>query len=134
MTNKPFDVDKYLKKQKEKILEVMKLNGNKLYMELGGKLIDDYHASRVLPGMKPDTKMQLFHTLKNDAEIVMCICSENIQNERIRSDYNTLYTEDCLRLIEKYREEGFLVSGVALTLFDNQPKAVEFAKKLEEMG
>ena len=128
MTKKAFDVEKYIKHQKEEIKKVIRSNGNKLYFEFGGKLLDDYHATRVLPGFTPDTKMKLFQDLKDEIELVICICSENIQNERIRSDYDTLYTDDCLRLIETYRKEGFLVSGIALTLFEINPKQLNLQR------
>ncbi len=128
-----FDSEKYINSQKEEIIKKVQQYG-KLYFELGGKLLDDHHASRVLPGFVPDTKMKIISELKDISELVICVNSENIQNGRIRSDYNTLYTDDCLKLITQYREMGFDVSGVVLTLFKNQEKAVDFKKLLESMG
>ena len=132
--NKVFDNEKYLKMQKEKILERVEKYNNKLYLELGGKLFDDYHATRVLPGIESDVKIKLIDSLKEKAELIICVNSQNIQDGRIRSDYNTLYEEDCIRLINIYRKLGFLVSGVALTVFNNQKKAVRFANKLKKMN
>ena len=128
-----FDTEKYVKLQKEGIMNAVKRH-NKLYFELGGKLFDDHHASRVLPGFAPDTKIKMLSAIKDEAELIICVNSENIQNGRIRSDYNTLYTEDCIRLIRVYRELGFFVSGVVLTQYNEQPKAVEFLKRLKKMG
>lgn len=128
-----FDSEKYINAQREKIIEQVQKYG-KLYFELGGKLLDDHHASRILPGFKPDTKMQIISGLKDISELIICVNSENIQNGRIRSDYNTLYTEDCLKLISQYRDMGFNVSGVVLTLFKEQEKAVAFQHQLEAMG
>lgn len=131
---KAFDTKRYIDTQREKILEKVRQYGNKLYFELGGKLLDDYHATRVLPGFEPDTKMKLLSSLREELELIICINSENIQNDRIRSDYNTLYIDDCIRLIDNYRKLNFLVSGIALTVFKHQTKAIEFAKKLKSMG
>lgn len=128
-----FDSQKYIAAQKEEIMKKV-LSYDKLYFELGGKLLDDHHASRVLPGFLPDTKMQIMQDFKDICEFVICVNSKNIQDGRIRSDYNTLYTDDCLKLIKTYRDMGFDVSSVCLTLFDNQPKAFEFKNLLESMG
>ena len=129
-----FDTRKYVKTQKEEIMNAVMRYGNKLYFELGGKLFDDYHATRVLPGFQSDTKIKMLSGLKSEAELIICVNSENIQNGRIRSDYNTLYTDDCIKLIQIYRDLGFLVSGIVLTAYREQPKAVEFTKKLRKMG
>ena len=128
-----FDIQKYIRLQKKAIINEIKKYG-KVYFELGGKLLDDYHASRVLPGFSPDTKMRILSDLKDYSELVFCINSENIQNERIRSDYNTLYVEDCLKLIESYRNMGFLVSGIVLSLFNGQEKAIKFSEFLKSKG
>lgn len=127
-----FDNEGYIKRQREALLSAINKFDGKVYLELGGKLLDDHHASRVLPGFSPDTKMRIISGL--DAELFLCISSENIQAGRIRSDYNTLYTEDCVRLIETYQERGLTVSGVILTVFDFQPKALKFEDELRKMG
>lgn len=128
-----FDIDKYISKQTKEILKNVR-KYDKLYFEFVGKLFDDFHATRVLPGFESDSKLKLFCNLKEYAELIICINSENIQNERIRSDYDTLYIDDCIKLIQKYREIGFYVSGVALTVFNKQEKAIKFVEKLKNMG
>lgn len=103
-------------------------------VEMGGKFLDDHNATRVLPGCTPDVKIEIFNTFKDDCEIFICINSENIEEGRIQSDYNTKYTEDCMEKIVKFEELGYKVSGVILTVFDRQPKAEEFAKYLKLQG
>jgi len=129
-----FDTNKYINIQRKEILKKVRELGGKLYFELGGKLLDDYHAARVLPGFEPDTKMRLLESLKKEVELVICINAEDIENGRIRSDFDILYTEECERLIENYRKQGFLVSGIALTVFKKQPKAEAFADKMKSKG
>ena len=130
---KGFDTSKYLAMESAAIAgEIRKYD--KVIFEFGGKLFDDYHATRVLPGFEITAKLQLFESFKDEMELIICINSDNIENERIRSDYDTLYVDDCVKLIGKYREVGLTVSGIAFTVFDNQPKAIAFAEKLKKMG
>ncbi len=131
---KTFDTKTYIDQERKEIMRRIRKFKNKLYFEFGGKLLDDHHAERVLPGFELDAKLQLFQSLKEQMELVICINSDNIQNERIRSDYDTLYIDDCLKLIDSYRRMGFLISGIAFTLFKEQPRAKEFALRLQDMG
>ena len=99
-----FDHEKYLKVQKEKIEERIKMFDNKLYLEFGGKLFDDLHASRVLPGFKQDAKISLLKQFKDDLEVIFCINANDIEKNKIRSDYGISYEQDLLRLIEKLQK------------------------------
>ena len=126
-----FDNDKYLKIQSEHISERIEKFGNKLYLELGGKLFDDYHASRVLPGFQPDSKLKMFHKLKDKLEIVIVISAKDIEKNKIRIDLGITYDEDVLRLREAFIERGFTVSSVVVTHYDGQMSADAFRKKLE---
>ena len=119
-----FDNEKYLKIQKEKILERIKMFDNKLYLEFGGKLFDDYHASRVLPGFKPDSKIQLLQTLKDDLEIIFCINANDIQKSKIRADYGISYDAELLRLIDNLQKLGISINSVVITMYQEQ-KAIE---------
>ena len=127
---KGFDNKKYLKLQTEKILERINQFDNKLYIEFGGKLFDDLHASRVLPGFEPDAKVQILKKLKNKSEIIVVISAADIERNKIRADYAISYDMDVLRQIDCLREEGLTVSGVVITLFDEQPSAKAFATRL----
>ncbi|MDE6559611.1 MAG: DUF1846 family protein, partial [Muribaculaceae bacterium] len=104
-----FDNDKYLKIQSEHIKERIAQFGNKLYLELGGKLFDDHHASRVLPGFQPDSKLRMFSKLKDQAEIVIAISALDIERNKVRSDLGITYDEDVLRLREEFCNHGFYV-------------------------
>ena len=128
------DNDKYLKMQSEHIRERIAKFDNKLYLEFGGKLFDDYHASRVLPGFQPDSKLQLLMQLKDQAEIVFVINAEDIEAIKIRSDYGISYDLDVLRLIDEFQNVGLYVGSVCLTRFASQPSAILFRKKLKELG
>ena len=97
-----FDNDKYLKMQSEHIKERIAKFDNKLYLEFGGKLFDDYHASRVLPGFKPDSKLQMLLQLKDQAEVVIAISAEDIASNKIRGDYGITYDQEVLRLIDAF--------------------------------
>lgn len=119
-----FDNEKYLQIQREKILERIKMFDNKLYLEFGGKLFDDYHASRVLPGFKPDSKIQLLQTLKDDMEIIFCINANDIQKSKIRADYGISYDAELLRLIDNLRGIGISINSVVITMYQDQ-KAIE---------
>ena len=129
-----FDNDKYLTLQSEKIQERIKTFGGKLYMEFGGKLFDDFHASRVLPGFQPDSKIRMLKNLKDDAEIVIAINSADIEKNKVRGDLGITYDVDVLRLIDAFRESGLYVGSVVLTQYADQPAAVNYKKKLEALG
>lgn len=129
-----FDNDKYLRMQSEKIRERIAAFGGKLYLEFGGKLFDDYHASRVLPGFKPDSKINMLVQLKEQAEIVIVISAADIEKNKVRSDLGITYDEDVLRLIDAFRGYGLYVGSVCLTQFAGQPSAVTYQKKLESLG
>lgn len=128
---KCFDADKYLKVQKKKIEKRIKMF-DKLYIEFGGKLIDDQHAARTLPGFLPDLKIRLLQEFKDNAEIILCINANAIEKSKIRADHMISYETEVLRLIEFLRSKGLLVSSVVITLFDGQKKAVDFANRLKD--
>lgn len=128
---KCFDAQKYLKIQKKKIQERIKMF-DKLYIEFGGKLIDDQHAARTLPGFAPDLKIKLLQEFKKDAEIILCINANAIEKSKIRADHMISYETEVLRLIEFLRSRGLTVSSVVITLFDGQKKAKDFAEKLKD--
>lgn len=127
---KGFDNKKYLQLQTENILKRIKQFDNKLYIEIGGKLFDDLHASRVLPGFEPDAKVKILQKLKDKSEIIFVISANDIERNKIRADYSITYDMDVLRQIDCLREAGLTVSGVVITLFNNQPMAKTFANKL----
>ena len=129
-----FDNDKYLKLQSEKILERIRFFGGKLYLEFGGKLFDDFHASRVLPGFQPDSKIRMLKQMKDDAEIVIVINSGDIEKNKVRGDLGITYDMDVLRLIDAFREYGLYVGSVVLTQFAGQAAAGAYQKKLEALG
>lgn len=110
-----FDNDKYLLLQSEKIRERINTFGGKLYLEFGGKLFDDFHASRVLPGFKPDSKLQMLLKMKDEAEIVIVINAAAIESLKMRGDLGITYDMDVLRLIDAFREVGLYVGSVCLT-------------------
>jgi uncharacterized protein (UPF0371 family) len=129
-----FDNDKYLKIQSEHIKERIAKFGDKLYMEFGGKLFDDYHASRVLPGFHPDSKMQMLLQLKDDVEIVIVISAVDIQKNKVRSDLGITYDMDVLRLRDEFLERELSVNSVVITHFNGQASAEAYRKRLENMG
>ncbi len=129
-----FDNEKYLKMQSEHIRERIGKFDNKLYLEFGGKLFDDYHASRVLPGFAPDSKLRLLKELSAQAEIVIVISARDIEKNKVRGDLGITYDRDVLRLIETYREQGLYVGSVAITQFSGQESALLFKNRLENMG
>lgn len=126
-----FDNEKYLKEQTSAILERVEMFNNKLYLEFGGKLLFDYHASRVLPGFDPNVKMRLLQQLKERADILLCIYAGDIERKKIRADFGITYDVDALKLIDDLRDWGLEVLGVVITRFDNQPAAKIFKNKLE---
>ena len=123
-----FDNDKYLSMQSEHIRHRIDEFGGKLYLELGGKLFDDYHASRVLPGFLPDSKLRMLLQLADRAEVVIAINSEDIEHNKVRSDLGITYDQDVMRLIDAFRGVGLYVGSVVLTRFD---QAHEGAKKFK---
>ncbi len=129
-----FDNRKYLKMQSAHIAERINSFGGKLYLEFGGKLFDDYHASRVLPGFEPDSKLKMLKELSDEAEILIAINATDIENNKYRSDIGITYDSDVLRLIDVFRSHGLYVGSVVMTMFNNQPRAVNFIKKLEMYG
>lgn len=131
---KGFDNDKYLSMQSQHIRERIAKFDNKLYLEFGGKLFDDYHASRVLPGFEPDSKLQMLMQLKDQAEIVIVISAEDIASNKVRGDYGITYDMDVLRLIDAFQGKGLYVGSVCLTKFAAQPEAVAFEDRLRELG
>lgn len=129
-----FDNDKYLKMQSEHIKERIKKFDNKLYLEFGGKLFDDFHASRVLPGFEPDSKLKMLMQIKDQAEIVIVISAADIEANKIRGDYGITYDEDVLRLIDAFQGRGLYVGSVCITRYAAQPSADKFISKLTELG
>ena len=129
-----FDNEKYLRIQSEHIKERISKFGNKLYLEFGGKLFDDYHASRVLPGFEPDSKLKMLTQLKDDAEIVIVISATDIEKNKVRGDLGITYDEDVLRLRDVFIERGFLVNGVVITHYSGQPSATAYRQRLERLG
>ena len=129
-----FDNDKYLKIQSEHIKERIAQFGNKLYLELGGKLFDDHHASRVLPGFEPDIKLRMLSQLRDHAEIVIVISALDIEKNKVRNDLGITYDMDVLRLREEFQKRGFLVSAVVITHYNGQMSADAYRNRLERMG
>ncbi len=129
-----FDNDKYISLQAERIRERIGQFGGKLYLEFGGKLFDDYHASRVLPGFAPDSKIRMLESLRDDVEAIVVINADNIESSKRRSDIGITYEEDTLRLMDSFRARGLLVGGVCITHFTGQPHAEAFQRRLESMG
>lgn len=129
-----FDNEKYLETQSQHIRNRIAKFGDKLYLEFGGKLFDDYHASRVLPGFKPDSKLQMLMQLKDEAEIVIVINADHIEKNKVRGDLGITYDLDVLRLLDVFRSRGLYVNSVVLTRFADQPAAVKFEKQLKSGG
>lgn len=129
--NTAFDNEKYLEEQTRSILERVKKFNNKLYLEFGGKIIFDYHASRVLPGFDPNVKMRLLQKLKTKADIILCIYAGDIERRKVRADFGITYDVDALKLIDDLRDWGIDVAAVVITRFENQPAARMFKDKLE---
>ena len=129
-----FDNDRYLLIQSEHIKDRIAKFGNKLYLELGGKLFDDNHASRVLPGFQPDSKLRMLYQLCDAAEIVIVISAVDIEKNKKRGDLGITYDEDVLRLRKEFLDRGFLVSSVVITHYNGQNSADIYRKKLEHFG
>ena len=128
-----FDNDKYLKMQSDHIRERINQFGDKLYLEFGGKLFDDFHASRVLPGFAPDSKLRMLLQLADQAEIVIAISAADIEKNKIRSDLGITYDVDVLRLIQAFTDKGLYVGSVVITHYSGQASADTFKTKLEHM-
>ena len=129
-----FDNDKYLSIQSEHIKERIAKFKGKLYLELGGKLFDDHHASRVLPGFQPDSKLRMFSKISDQIEIVIVISAEDIERNKVRADLGITYDEDVLRLRDEFIGRGFMVGSVVITHDNGQHAADDFRKRLERMG
>ena len=121
-----FDNDKYIQLQAARIRERIEQFGGKLYLEFGGKLFDDFHASRVLPGFEPDTKLRMLQSLIDDVEIILTINANDIERSKIRGDLGITYDDDLLRLMDAFNELGFYVGSVVITQYRNQPGADAF--------
>ncbi len=129
-----FDNDKYIQLQAEHIRQRIDQFGGKLYLEFGGKLFDDYHASRVLPGFEPDSKIRMLQSMTDEVEIVIAINANDIEKSKVRGDLGITYDEDVLRLMDIFRSMGFMVGSVVITRYENQPDADAFRKRLTDMG
>lgn len=129
-----FDNDKYIELQSKKILERISSFGGKLYLEFGGKLFDDYHAARVLPGFRPDSKIRMLLNMKNEAEVIVVVSATAIEQNKIRGDLGISYDMDALRHIDAFTEIGISVGGVVITQYAHQPAADSFIKRLKNLG
>lgn len=129
-----FDNEKYLQMQSEHIRERISQFDNKLYLEFGGKLFDDYHASRVLPGFAPDSKLKLLMQLSDQAEIVIVISAGDIEKNKVRGDLGITYDTDVLRLMESFKEQGLYVGSVVITQYSGQTSADHFKSRLQKLG
>ena len=129
-----FDNKKYIKLQSAKIHERIKKFDGKLYLEFGGKIFDDLHASRVLPGFNPGSKIEMLKELKDDLEIIFCISANDLENRRIRGDHGISYDVELLRLINSLTAIGLSTVAVVITLYKQQPEATKFKKQLERRG
>ena len=134
MFKQGFDNEKYLKLQSQKIKERISLFGEKLYLEFGGKLFDDFHASRVLPGFAPDSKIKMLIELKDEAEIIISINTADIEKNKVRGDIGITYDLDVLRLIDAFRGYGLYVGSVVMSRYKPNPAADAFKSKLENLG
>ena len=129
-----FDNEKYLQLQSEHIRQRIGEFGDKLYLEFGGKLFDDYHASRVLPGFAPDSKLRLLQQLAPQAEIVIAISAGDIEKNKVRHDLGITYDVDVLRLIQEFQGKGLFVGSVVITQYAGQASADQFRNRLENLG
>ena len=129
-----FDNQQYLRLQSQHIRDRIAQFGGKLYLEFGGKLFDDYHASRVLPGFEPDSKIRMLEQLKDKAEIIIAINAGDIEKNKVRGDLGITYDSDVLRLIDIFRSRGLYVGSVVVTRYTGQPAADAFQSRLESLG
>lgn len=134
MFKKGFSNELYVEKQAHEIKERIKKFDGKLYLEFGGKLFDDFHASRVLPGFHPDAKIRLLQALSEDTEIIFCISADDIEKTKVRADLGITYDMDILRLIDEFKGIGISVNGIVLTKYNHQPAADNFITKLNNLG
>jgi uncharacterized protein (UPF0371 family) len=132
--NTGFNNEKYLEEQTAAILERVSRFDNKLYLECGGKLLYDYHASRVLPGFDPNVKMRVFQAFKEKIDIIICIYAGDIEKKKIRADFGITYDTDTLKLIDDFAQWNLNVAGIVITRFEEQPAAVQFKNRLERRG
>ena len=129
-----FDNEKYLQMQSAHIRERIDQFDNKLYLEFGGKLFDDFHASRVLPGFAPDSKLRMLMQLSDQAEIVIVISAGDIEKNKVRGDLGITYDLDVLRLMDEFKEKGLYVGSVVITQYSGQASADLFKSRLEKLG
>lgn len=129
-----FDKEKYVELQSKNIRDRIDMFGDKLYLEFGGKLFDDNHAARVLPGFLPDSKINMLTQLKDDAEIIVAIHAGDIERNKVRGDLNISYETEVLRLIDAFRSKGLLVSGVVITRYSGQAGVDAYAARLKQLG
>jgi uncharacterized protein (UPF0371 family) len=134
VAGRAFDNEKYLAEQTEAILSRVRSLGNKLYLEFGGKMLFDYHASRVLPGFDPNVKMRLLQRLQSAADIIVCIYAGDLERRKMRADFGISYDSDAFKLIDDLRDWGLNVAAVVITRYSAQPAAVAFRNKLERRG
>ena len=129
-----FDNEKYLRMQSEHIRQRIEQFDHKLYLEFGGKLFDDYHASRVLPGFEPDSKLRMLMHLSDQAEIIIVISAKDIEKNKVRGDLGITYDTDVLRLMDSFRQNGLYVGSVVITQYSGQESALLFKNRLENLG
>lgn len=135
VNNIGFDREKYIETQSQHIQERREELGGKLYLEMGGKLFDDMHASRVLPGFTPDNKIAMLEKIRDEVEILICINAKDLERHKMRADLGISYEDDVLRLIDVFRDRGFLVEHVVLTQMEDDDRlAVAFKERLERLG
>jgi len=134
MNNIGFDNEKYLREQSSAILERVNRFSQKLYLEFGGKILYDYHASRVLPGFDPNVKMRLLQILKDKVDVILCIHAGDIERKKVRADFGITYDADALKTIDDFREWGIDITAVVITRYQNQSPAKAFKNKLELRG
>lgn len=131
---KAFSNDLYVELQSKHIQERIQKFDNKLYLEFGGKLFDDHHASRVLPGFEPDSKLKMLLTLKDKVEVIIAVCAKDLERHKVRNDLGISYDDEVIRLIDEYHRVGLYVGSVTITQYQNQNSANTFKTKLENMG
>ena len=129
-----FDNELYVKSQIETIKERIKMFDNKLYLEFGGKLFDDYHASRVLPCFEPDSKIKMLLNIKDRIEMMLVISAEHIEKNKVRGDLGITYYQDLMRLIDAFNETGLFVGSVVITHYNKQVEAQKLKRKLEKLN
>ncbi len=129
-----FDKDRYLDTQSEQIMKRIDMFGGKLYMEVGGKIFDDLHASRVLPGFEPDSKIRMLMQMTGDVDTIVVINSNDIERNKVRGDFGITYDLELLRMVNMFEKRGIPLAGVVLTMYDSQPSAKAFLDRLSSSG